>query len=152
MRRRPRDVMPVRPPMDTDLIGMLDHTTIEGSFVNAVLFAGGELKSLKRSADVFGLVLAGYEGLQFGDDGTYTALVASELPLQRWVGVHKLEESIDRAAQMVNPGYRAQHVGFIALDQAAVELDVALKRELGVPFPAVVNWRGGSFATGGGTL
>jgi len=153
MRRRTREVIQTKPTMDTARIGAMDTTDSSnprfGPFVQAVLFASGELKPLERSSDVFGLVLAGYEGHQFGDDGTYTAFIASELPLERWNGVNKLEEEVNKAVREISPAYCAEHVGFIALDQAAVQFDVALKRELGVDFPSLVTWQGGSFSTGG---
>lgn len=135
--------------MDAGLISSLEEvsaTVEDGFLVKAVLFGSGELRRLERSTDVYGLVLASYQGLRFGDDGTYTGLLASELALDE-AGLRCVESEIDEAVRRVNPVYCAEFVGYIALDDAAIHLDIATKRNLGVKFPNQVSWSNGSLYT-----
>jgi hypothetical protein len=128
------------PTMDTELIGSLESGPYDrpsfGSFVKAVLFASGEFRRLENDADVYGLVLRGYEGLTFGDDGTFTAMVASELPVEKWDGVNRIAGEINEALITVNPAYCAKYVG--PLSGAYLEIDV--KRRFGLPLPQTVSF------------
>ena len=134
--------------MDTSLIGTLENpyktSDRYGPFVKAVLLASGVLRRVQRTSDIYALVLTGYEGLEFGDDGTYTALVASELPLSIPDGIRRLEEEIDAAVKETNPRYCAEHIGYIALDQAAVLLGLEIKRENGIELPSSASWSRGT--------
>ncbi len=135
--------------MDTKLIGTLDEapaTFDDGFLVKAVLFGSGEMRRLQRSTHVYGLVLANYQGLRFGDDGTFTALVASELPLSA-PGLDRVESIVNEAVRRVNPTYCAEFVGYIALDDAAVHLDVEMKQSLGVNYPRETSWSNGRLHT-----
>lgn len=115
----------------------------DGFMIKAVLFGTGEMRRLQKASEVWGLVLAGYEGLRFGDDGTYTALVASELSLSR-DGWQRVESIVDEAVRSVDPNFCAEFVGHIATDEAALHLDIYTKREMGVPFPVDSHWSNGS--------
>lgn len=147
MHRRQRKVEVLARYIDSELIGELEESVpeykLDGFFVRAVLFGTGEMRRLRRNTDVYGLVLAGYHGLQFGDDGTYTGMVASELPLDQ-DGLRRVELIIDEAVQRIDPAYCAEFVGTIALDEAAVKLDMETKRDLGAKFPNQVSWSSGS--------
>ncbi len=135
--------------MDSQLIGYLEDVPSpadDGFLVKAVLFGSGEMRRLQRSTDVYGLVLANYQGLRFGDDGTYTGLVASELPLSV-SGLDRVESIVNEAVSRINPAYCAQFVGYIALDDAAVHLDVETKRSLGAKYPNHARWSNGSLHT-----
>ncbi len=150
MLRRQRTVVETPQYMDTELIDTLEEvlpeSVLESFFVSAVLFGTGEMRRLRRNTDVYGLVLAGYHGLQFGDDGTFTAMVASELPLDQ-DGLKRVEAIIDEAVRRSDPAYCAEFVGTIALDEAVVKLDVEIKRDLDAEFPDQVSWSNGSFTT-----
>ena len=135
--------------MDTSLIKpfaeRLSGRNERGSFLSAVLFGAGELVRVENDFRVYGLILAGYEGHHFGDDGTFTATVASELPLERWDGVHALEEHINKGVQELNPPYVAEHVGFIPVDEAAVLMQAYTKSEFGLKVPSEeLRWSTGS--------
>ena len=137
--------------MDPELIGALEQLAPDDSmppyyFVRAVLFGTGALKALRSSTEVYGLVLAGYQGLHFGDDGSYTGMVASELALSS-DGVRRLEGIVNEAVRSRNPAYCADFVRGIAVDEAAVKLDVEIKRDMGVDYPAEVFWSNGSLVS-----
>ena len=130
--------------MDHELIGSLEgdveSTQFGGDFfVRAVLFGSGELRRLRSDTDIYGLVLAGYDGLHFGDDGTFTARLASEEPLD-FDGIRRVEGELNKAIHETTTAYYAEFVGRIGTDEARVMLDVDVKRELGVEFPSNVSW------------
>lgn len=138
--------------MDTDLIMPFEHAPKingTGTFLSAVLFASGKLVQVEDDLKVYGLVMAGYEGLSFGDDGTYTAKVASELPLERWEGVRKLERFINQGVVEIAPAYVAEHVGFITGDEASVYYRALTKQQFGEPVPNTeLSWMNGSLSLG----
>jgi len=132
MARQRKQSAPQERIMDTGLISPFEkpprrRAPDEGPFVSAVLFASGRLVEADSSLRVFSLVASGYEGVLFGDDGTFTARVASELPLERWDGVRRLEEFVDDAVRAVNPAYAAEHVGFCGPEEAAVYITAMTK-------------------------
>lgn len=107
----------------------------DGLMLSAILFASGELVEADNESQVLGLVLAGYEGLRFGDDGTYTAQVASELPLERYEGVRVLEAFVNEGVQAINPAYVAEHVGWLEPDEASVYMRAWAKHSNGIYVP-----------------
>lgn len=138
--------------MDTGLIGPFEQLPPRRApdaspLVNAVLFASGKLVEADSDIRVLGLIASGYEGLQFGDDGTYTARVASELPLERWDGVRRLEEFVNDAVRSVNPAYVAEHVGFCDVDEASVHIRALTKQMHGLYVPAnELSWQNGQLS------
>lgn len=137
--------------MDTELIKPFDILPArrhpeDSRLISAVLFATGELVEVGPT-DVLGLVLTGYEGLNFGDDGTMTARVASELPLQKWDGVNTLTPLINDAVRAVNPAYCAEYVGGFSFDEASVLLRAGIKQANGIHVPdGELFWPGGSLS------
>lgn len=113
------------------------------TFVHMVLVATGELTRIEKPEDIYRRVIAGYHGLEFGDDGVYTALLASELPLDIIDGINKVEAVLDEVVGKVNPGYGAEYIGDIDPEKAALMLDIKIKQELGLELPHVVSWSGG---------
>jgi len=152
MFRRSRELAQERPipTLDTNLIRPIEPPVGTDDWkrflVKAVLLEDGTLRNVHRTIDVYGLVLNGYEGLKFGDDGAYTAVVASQLPVERWAGVTRLNEVISTAVQAINPGYFAEFVGYISPSEASILAGVEAKRENGIPLPDHVSWEGGSFS------
>lgn len=124
------------------------YSYAESFGVKAVLFATGELKRLDSRAEVFGLVLAGYNGLEFGDDGTYTGWLATEQPLD-WSGIHAVETIMTEEVQKRDPAYVAEAVGIITVSQAAAMLDHVTKQAHGLEVPDRVTWEEGGYENGG---
>ena len=153
LRRQKQPEQPTPQHMDTGMIGPLEEVAMLGSgggdfFIRAVLFGTGELRKLNTDTEVYGLVVAGYQGLSFGDDGTYTARVASELPLDP-EGLLLVERQVDEAVRELNPAYCAEFVGTIAVDEAAAMLGYDMKKQLGVPLPSEISWQGGQLTITG---
>lgn len=151
MRRKSPEVTEA-PRMDTSLLKPFASLELpegqEGSnLLSAVLFASGKLVRVKSDLTVFGLVMAGYEGLSFGDDGRYTARVASQLPLERWDGVDRLSSVVDLAVREVDPPYSAAFTGFIERDEASVYFKALTKQAHGMAVPASeLKWNNGSLS------
>ncbi len=115
--------------------------------ISAALFANGDFLYLRDRSDVFALVLAGYQGLYFGDDGTFTGYVASELPLDDHEALDRVTDCVDRAVRELNPAYCAEFIGSIGVDEAGVLLEHATKQRLDVPQSDTVSWATGSLHT-----
>jgi hypothetical protein len=122
--------------MDSERIQPLEESAEEspigeGLAISAILSEDGRLRRVARSIDVMALVLNGFDGLSFGDDGTYTAYVASQLRLDE-DGVHKISEIMDQAVTEKNPSYCAEFVGRITTEQAVQLAGFDTQRELGI--------------------
>lgn len=138
MLRRTRAVTEEMTIMKTSLIKPFEvlptrRAPEESCLVGAALFASGRLVEVDEQG-VYGLILAGFDGIEFGDDGTFTAKVATELPLERWDGVRRLETFVNDAVQAVNPAYVAEYMSLIEKEEAAVCLRAYYKRLSGEAF------------------
>ena len=132
--------------MDSERIGDLDSRPIDdGAFmVNAVLFGTGEFRRVKRSVDVYSLILAGYSGMRFTDEDMYTAIVASELPIYGPAGIRKVQKVVDGVVRVVMPDLIASFGGYILPDEAAAHVEYEVKSELGLVEPGeTFHWQGG---------
>lgn len=95
----------------------------EGSLlVRAVLLGSGEIRRVRTSGEVYERVLDRFWGLDFGDEGTYTGLLASELALDE-EGLQRVTEVMDGAVKENYPHFSARFVSYIRLEDAVKRLD-----------------------------
>lgn len=147
-RRKAEQVIKI-PRINIDAMGELERSPAvlpQTGMVSAVLFGTGELKQLEHGSDVYGLILAGYQGLAFGDDGTFTGRVAAEFTLGT-ESILELEARMDRAVRELRPGYCAQYIGGISVAKAEACLALDVKARLGVAIPPEVRWDTGVLYT-----
>lgn len=135
--------------MDSSLIGQLEVTEEDKQLsdftVRAVLFGAGQMRRLGSDAEVYGLILAGYHGFRFGDDGTTTGMLASELLLNA-DGIEAAERSVNEALIAADVAYYAEYVERITAEEAAALLDVRVKIQHGIEVPHDTYWDGGQYS------